>query len=268
MKSIFNPNTIYEKILRNDITMKEGIDILISFVEKSENTRIRLDCLKILFNMKAQDSKIFKTLENCIISDENDEIRVISAKFLLVHYLHVGEDCLKWAILNDKSSTFLKSIREILDGEEVDRYEVFYEAYLQRLNNIAKKYEIVSEEVPFLIDLELNIDRIKFIDWSQNSKLFYDKDVMFLTQDQHILELSVSLRNEIPPSINLLKNLEILDLSCNNLKDLPNSLKDVTNLKILDLSWNNFNKVPDVLNELNPITTINFQNDFHKQKSK
>jgi hypothetical protein len=217
--------------------------------------------------MKAQDIKIFKTLENCLISDENDEIRIFSVKYILEHYLQTGEECLKWAILNDKSPWFLKFIQKILNEQEINRYAVFYKVYLQRLDKIGEKYGIVSEEVPFLIDLEFNIDNSKFINWSQNSKLFYDKDVMFLVKDQHILELSVSLRNEIPPSINLLKHLEILDLSCNNLMDLPNSLKEVKNLKSLNLSWNDFKKIPDVINELNPIIKITFQDDFHKQKS-
>ena len=100
---------------------------------------------------------------------------------------------------------------------------------------------------------------------SSNSKLIYDDDVMFKIQDQHISELSISLRDHIPSSIKLLKNLNNLDISCNSLTDLPDTFSDLTSLESLDLSWNDFKVVPDVLNELKSIVKINFQNNLlHK----
>jgi Leucine-rich repeat (LRR) protein len=150
----------------------------------------------------------------------------------------------------------------MLNNPRTNRYEKLYSVYLQRLEIIAEKFDIVSEEVPFLVDLEFTIDDYNVFNWSSNSKLVYDNDVIFRIQDQHILELSISLRNQIPSSIRLLNKLEILDLSCNNLTDLPNSLKDLTNLESLDLSWNDFKILPEVLNELKSIEKIDFQNNF------
>lgn len=262
MKSSSNPNTIYKKILSNDIATIEGIDILISFVEKSENTRLRLESLTILHKMKAQGENIFKTLENCLISDEREEIRIISAKFILEQYVQTGEECLKWAILNDKSSRFLKTIQKLLNDQELDRYEAFYKVYLQRIEKIAKNLELVTEEVPFLLDIEFNLGNYNSFNWSSSNKLLYDDDIMFRIQDLHILELSISLRDHIPSSIILLKNLKNLNLSCNNLTDLPNSFSDLKKLEIIDLSWNDFKLFPTVLNKLKSIKTINFQNNL------
>lgn len=265
MKDTLNPNTIYQKILQNKINMIEGIEFLISIVEKSNKTNPRLESLNILYKLKTRDQVVFRTLENCLISDESKEIRIISAKILLENYLQAGEKCLEWALLNDKSSRLLKVLGRMLNNPKDNQYEILYAIYLERLEMIAEKFDIVSKEVPFLLDLEFNIDHYMVLNWSSSSKLIYDNDVMFRIQDQHILELSISLKNQVPSSIKLLNKLEILDLSCNNLTDLPNSIRDLSNLESLDLSWNDFKIVPDVLNELKSIEKINFHNNLlHK----
>lgn len=262
MKVTLNPNTIYQKILQNKINRIEGIEFLISIIEKSENTSSRLESLKILYKLNTQDQIVFKALENCIISDEYEEIRIISAKIILENYFKAGENCLEWALLNDKSSKFLKILGKSLNNPEVDQFKSLYANYLQRLEKLAEEFDVVSEEVPFLLDLEFNLDNYNRFNWSSNSKLLYNDDVMFKVQDQHISELSISQRDQIPSSIKLLKNLKNLNLSCNNLTDLPSSLSDLINLESLDLSWNDFKVVPDVLNELKSIEKINFKNNF------
>jgi len=262
MKDILNPNSIYQKILQNKINRIEGIEFLISIVEKSENISSRLESLKILYKLNTQDQIVFKTLENCIISDEYEEIRIISAKIILENYFNAGGNCLEWALLNDKSSKLLKILGKSLNDPEVDQFKSLNAIYLQRLEKIAEKLDVVSEEVPFLLDIEFNLNNYISFNWNSNSKLIYDDDVMFKIQNKHILELSISLRDKIPSSIKLLKNLRNLNLSCNNLTDLPSSLSDLTNLESLDLSWNDFKVVPDVLNELKSIEKINFQNNF------
>jgi hypothetical protein len=262
MKVTLNPNTIYQKILQNKINRIEGIEFLISIIEKSDTTSARLESLKILYRLKTQDHIVFKTLENCIISDEYEEIRIISAKNIFENYFHIGEKCLEWALLNDKSSRLLKVLGEMLNDPKIDRFKTLYTIYLHRLEKIAKKFDVISEEVPFLLDIEFNLENYNSFNWKANSKLIYDEDMMFNVQDQHISELSISLRDQIPSSINLLKNLSNLDISCNNLTDLPDTLSDLTNLENLDLSWNDFKIVPDVLNDLKSIKKINFQNNI------
>lgn len=265
MKNALKPNAIYRKLLRNEIKMIEGIEILLSIIEKSDNNSTRLESLNILFKLKIKDQNVFKTIENCIISDESEEIRIISAKIILENYLILGRKCLEWALLNDNSSKLLKVLGKILNDQKLNQYEALYATYLQRLKNIAKRFDIVSEEVPFLLDLEFNIANYNSFNWSSKSKLFYDDNVMFRNQDQHILELSISLRDQIPASIRLLENLKILDLSCNNLTTLPNSISDLTKLKSIDLSWNDFEVFPTVLNKLKSVKKVNFHNNLNSK---
>jgi hypothetical protein len=265
MKDTLNPNTIYQKIHQNRISMVEGIEFLISIIEKSNKTTPRLESLNILYKLRTRDLIVFRTLENCLISDENKEIRVISAKIILENFLNIGEKCLEWAILNDKSSKLLKILGKMLHDGKTDRYKTLFGIYLQRLEKIAENIGIVSEEVPFILDIEFSISNHYSFYWSPDVRLIYDDKIMFIIEDQHISELSISLRDHIPTSIKLLKNMKNLDLSCNNLTDLPKSLSELANLESLDLSWNDFEVVPDVLDELKLIEKINFQNNlFHE----
>jgi len=262
MKVTLNPNTIYQKILQDKINRIEGIEFLISIIEKSDITNVRLESLNILYKLKTRDQVVFRILENCVISDECEEIRIISAKNILTNYLPAGEKCLEWALLNDKSSRLLKVLGKILNNPKIDQHKILYMCYLQRLEKMAEKFEVVSEEVPFLLDIEFNIENYHSFIWDSNSRLIYDDDVMFKIQDQHISELCISLRDQIPSSIKLLKNLKNLNLSCNNLTALPDSFCNLTSLESLDLSWNDFKVVPDVLNDLKLIKKIDFQNNF------
>jgi len=262
MKETLHPNIIYRKILQNEIKMIENIEYLISIIEKSDNTNARLESVKILYRLKAQGQTVFKTLENCVISDENEEIRIISAKNLLENYLLAGGKCLEWVLLNDKSSRLLKVLGKTLNDPKIDKYKILYAIYLQRLEKIAENLDLVSEEVPFLLDLEFSIENYNTFNWNSTSKLIYDEDIIFQIQDQHISELSISLRDQVPSSINLLKNLKNLNLSCNNLSDLPDTLSELTNLESLDLSWNDFKVVPDILNAIKMIGKVNFQNNL------
>jgi Leucine-rich repeat (LRR) protein len=262
MKISLNPNTIFEKILKNKINKREGVRYLISIIEKSDNYSARMESLEILHRLQPYDENIFKIFENCLISDEYDEIRIVSAKIVIDSYLQEGFKCLKWAILNDKSSKLLRTLEKSLWEQKNSQYKTLYQIYLQRLELIAEKLDLVSEEIPFLLEIEFNLSNYNSINWNSTSKLIYDEDIMFHIQDHHVTELSISLRDYIPSSINLLKNLINLNLSCNNLTDLPDTINEFTNLKTLDLSWNDFKVVPDILSELKLIGKINFQNNL------
>ena len=139
--------------------------------------------------------------------------------------------------------------------------EALNQIYFQRLEQIALKYNLIPEEVPFLLDLGLNINNNNFFYWDSDNRLIYDENIVCIIKDKHILELSLSLRNQLPSSIRLLKNLKNLNLSCNYLTNLPDSLSELSLLENIDLSWNDFKVVPAVLSVLKSIEKINFRNN-------
>jgi hypothetical protein len=261
MKDTLNPNSIYQKIIKNKITKFEAIDFLIPIIEKSDDTSLRLECLNVLNKLNVKNQAIFEILESCLISDEYEDIRIISAEIILSNYLEVGLKSLEWAILNDKSSKLLSLLGCMLENRQSYLSEALNQIYFQRLEQIALKYNLVPEEVPFLLDLGLNINNNNIFNWDSVNKVIYDENIACIIKEKHILELSLSLRNQLPSSISLLKNLKYLNLSCNYLTNLPDSLSELSHLENIDLSWNDFKIVPDVLSALKSIEKINFRNN-------
>jgi Leucine-rich repeat (LRR) protein len=262
MRTTLEPDTIYRKILQNHIKMEEGIEKLILIIEKSDNNITRLESLNILNKLNIQDHILFKTLENCLISDESEEIRIISAKNILRNYLDSGTKCLEWAILEDKSPKLLSILGKTLRSSKIYQYRILYQTYLQRLEKISEEIDVNTAEVPFLLDIEFNLSSYNALIWNKSDRLIFDEIIMFQLQRQHISELNVSLRDTLPSSINLLKNLKNLNLSCNNLTELPDTLTELTNLESIDLSWNDFAEFPAVLNKLKSIKEIKFHHNL------
>ena len=261
MKDTLNPNSIYQKTIKNKITKFEAIEFLISIIEKSDDTSLRLESLNVLNKLNVKNQAIFKIIENCLISDEYEDIRIISAEIISSNYLEVGLKSLEWAILNDKSSKLLSLFGSMLKNRQSYLSEALNQIYFQRLEKIALKYNLIPEEVPFLLDLGLNINNNNFFYWDSDSRLIYDENLVCIIKDKHILELSLSLKDQLPSSISLLKNLKYLNLSCNYLTNLPDSLSELSHLENIDLSWNNFSAIPDVLSDLKSIEKINFRNN-------
>jgi len=164
MKDTLNPNSIYQKTIKNKITKFEAIEFLISIIEKSEDTSLRLESLNVLNKLNVKNQVVFKILESCLISDEYEDIRIISAEIILSNYLEVGLKSLEWAILNDNSSKLLRLLGSMLKNHQSYLSEALNQIFFQRLEQIALKYNLIHEEVPFLLDLGLNIN---------NTNLFY-----------------------------------------------------------------------------------------------
>ena len=130
---------------------------------------------------------------------------------------------------------------------------------------IALKYKLVPEEVPFLLDLGINIAKIYLFKLESDIDYIYDNNTILVIKNGHIIELSLSLKSEVPHSIDSLTMVENLDLSSNYLTDLPESMFKLSELKDLDLSWNDFTRFPVVLTKLKSIESLDVRNSNIKE---
>ena len=251
-----NPEKIYQKFRSKLIEDSEAIELLISFLESSEDLNLRIRSLEILSKISLGDLRIFKLLENLLISDENEMIRSIAAEIITNSFMDKSFKSLKWVIKNDESPILLKKVERLIKSKNLDNSKILLEDYHNRLKSIASLYRIDLEELQILIDLNIKLNGKNLYQMNSIFSFIYEKDFMCTIKKGHINELSMSLYNELPYSVGYLSKLEHLNLSCNYLNELPNSLSKLKLLKTLDLSWNNFTYFPEVIKKVQSVEIV------------
>ena len=218
--------------------------------------------MRIIGKINYKNEQIFKILETSLISDEIQEIRTLSSEIILNQYFHEGLNTLKWVIMNEKSTQVLSHFKSILN-ENVTTYSTLKNALNLRLNNIASKFDIDIEEVPFLLDLGIQLSTDTLFKMNFDDLIYISQEnFTCVIENNHIIEINLIYYPKIPNSIGNLTHLETLYLSCNNFNELPIEFMNLTNIKTLDLSWNEFKEIPDEINNLHSLEEFNISNNF------
>ena len=70
------PHAIYNDLKNNFIDKVSAVDLLITLIENVDNITTRIDSIEILERINIRSKKVFKTLENLIVSDSSENIRM------------------------------------------------------------------------------------------------------------------------------------------------------------------------------------------------
>jgi len=116
--SSITPEEIYSNLINEKLNKIEALNQLISLVEESKDAKIRIESLLIISKLNIANNKIFKILEDCLISDYNQFVRVTAAKIIALRFPKKGVKPLKWAIHNDNSPLVLNTIHKLFKGLE------------------------------------------------------------------------------------------------------------------------------------------------------
>lgn len=94
---------IFYYVQSKQLNKKEATDLLESFLENSDKVELRKICLMAIKLLELKNEKAYNILENCLISDENPEVRIVAARVLAHNFPIKSKDALKWAYEHDKS---------------------------------------------------------------------------------------------------------------------------------------------------------------------
>ncbi len=261
MNETLNPDQVLESFLKKKITKEEALNFLITILEKSENPNLRINSLRIIGNMNHDNERIFRILENSLISDEIPEIRTLSSEIIVTQYIQEGLNTLKWAIMNENSAQVLSHFKSILTKNTIP-YSILRNELDLRIEGIASYFDINIEEVQFLLDIGIQLLTSTQIKMDDQINYIYQENLMCVIENKHITEVNLTSYPRIPNSIGKLKSLDTLNFSSNNFYELPLEFKNLTNLKSLDLSWNDFKIIPNELIKLHSLQDLNISNNF------
>lgn len=265
----------FELILKNiitnleskNLTISEAVQLLISFIEESENAKERVESINLLTILKFKTKNVYKILEYCLISDRNVEVKKAAIKGIMkIFYPDIKKRLIEWVLENERSMPVLNTIIKTFANINASLSKVYKKQILLRYSNL---FNVSSEEARFLRELDLILCErqeeaeigkklLKFIDNSKTvSKIpknfppnTYKSCIKIKNKHIVLLNLSGCGLENIPHSLNLLLSLKYLNLSYNNLKSIPESIGSLLNLKYLNLAGNKLTSLPNSINSL------------------
>jgi len=267
MKNFLSPDKIYSSVANGKVSKAIAAEQLISLIEGSDNPITRAESIKISEKLKIRDQKIFKILENSLLSDESPLVRKSAANFIGQIFLKKGLNTLIWVVQHDKSPLVLKVISDLNSSLNKARFESLSKETNAFLTEIALSVGIVQNEAKFILDLEaifaqnendyeLELETYQFYKKLKDIKL---GESWLTIRNKRIESLSFNYYNwkylkEIPSMFDSISKLQDplvylnflgkLALKSNIILKLPDSITLLTNLKKLNLSRNNIKIFP------------------------
>ena len=190
----YTPREIYEKFRHKIINKKETIKLLLSQLENIEDDELRKDAVEILYEFDLKHTKVFKILENILISDENEYLRCAAAKIIKSKFLNKALNPFLWSLQHESYYNclmiILKSLKEIKDERldttlinEIIKVEI--RGFLNKEN--APLFQRNYEEIPHetLVDILINFKTLQFL------KKKFDK-LEFKIEEGYVTELNFS----------------------------------------------------------------------------
>ncbi len=267
MKNFLSPDKIYSNVENGKFSKAIATELLISLIEGSDNPTTRAESIKISEKLKIHDQKIFKILENSLLSDESPLVRKSAANFIGQFFLKKGSNTLIWVIQHDKSPLVIKVISDLNSKLNSARYKSLSKEINMYLAEIALSVGIVQNEAKFILDLEalfaqnetdyeLELKSYEFYKKLKDNKL---GESWLTIRNKRIESLSFNYYNwkylkEIPSMFSSISELHDpmvylnflgkLALKSSEILKIPDSIARLTNLKQLNLSRNNIKVFP------------------------
>ena len=252
----FGPEKIWEEFESERINNQTATDLLTSLIETSKKNEIRINAINKLVKINPSGDKIFKILENLVVSDENIEIRYIAIKHIGDNYLNNAFTLLKWAIQNESDYNCLIEIINLLGKSNLAQAKALLINEVQKF--LKKKYLNIERKIE-----NKKIKKVlkKLLKEKGYAEFTYDELAKILLNILTISNLFKQYYNvyyELNPHNGLIKKLDLSDIEYevkgtpwgwkNNINSLSEILgiQNLTSMRYLDLSNNEITELKEL----------------------
>lgn len=87
---------IYDYVTSKKLQKSEAIDLLNYFLENSEDTEVRRNSIIAFKLLSLKNTKVYKILEDCLLSDDNPIIKQTAMNILSQMFPKESSDLIKW----------------------------------------------------------------------------------------------------------------------------------------------------------------------------
>ena len=265
------PNKVYENHMNNLLEKNSALEQLASLIENSDDINERLESIRIIGELEIISNKAFKLLENLLISDSSEEVRIAAAEMLRIHFIDKAFEPMKWALQYELSDRCLYSIisslitlvrslgkRDDLNSRTILINEINkapHKEFRIGFQDLCKKRKIETITNKELAEILLDSFIIFHLEKYTNKE--YSEMVVLKNCKTQELNLNTSNLTELPPSIGFLSSLKKLSLWINRLKSIPNSISSLSLLETLNIRVNYLKKLPDTIGSLKSLKELN-----------
>jgi len=273
MKESITPEKIQKEYSTGDLGKENAAELLISLMEGSENTEIRVRSIKALEKINFHTEMIFKTLENYVISDESAIVRASVANYLIKNFLEDGLSALRWVIQHEKSPLVLKLLYDSIEKFDSPQLKLIKKDLINWNEQFSSKIGVGPQESKFFLDLEAlfakgrrnyEIDPSSYKHFEELSDIKNGEPWLVIT-DKHVEILNFNyfkwkfIKNnaDIVNSLSKLQDLDVYLCSLRKyshndvmISTIPKSIGSLIYLKKLTLKRNSLKKLPFSINKL------------------
>jgi len=279
MKGEKNPKVLLASFRSGELDTESFSEVLISIIEGSDETKVRVESLEMLNELDLRDSKIMKLLQSLLISDSAESLRSVAAKKLIEAFLSQSHSEIRWALENESSIGCLSGMIEglrVKDEELLGRFlrEILKDIidrgapiefgirrqYNINLRILFERKNIEEFSVGELVEIYMNYRTVLGLEDK------YDLDAHYC---HHMIEkglvdsldlggIKINNISEIP-GLEYLSRLEGLDLTQTNLTEIT-GLSNIMELRYLNLSWNKLTEIKG-LDSLKNLMSINLEDN-------
>jgi hypothetical protein len=144
-----NPTKLYEQYREKKINRKEFLEHIITLCEYSESENTRLECLELIDSVGTQKDDIFNFLEDKVISDPDNHVKIKSLKLIIEKFPDRGINLIKLLLNSNISQEIIAKICKVI-GETI----------IARNRDINKEYANIIE--PLIVLIFNNYDVLNF----------------------------------------------------------------------------------------------------------
>ena len=123
MREPLLPEVINKALQSGELSKEKALELLISLIESSEVAQIRSQSIETLDKVGIKINRIFKVLENALVSDENAIVRASAVRSIILNFIDNGLALLEWVIEHDKSPLVLQIVIDKIEKPAIVRVD-------------------------------------------------------------------------------------------------------------------------------------------------
>lgn len=288
MNDSLTPEAIVSDFLNGTLNFTLATDLLISILEKSNNPEMRKNSILALERLECNNEKIFKILENCLLSDENHFVRSAAAKLIGRAFLKYGLKTLLWVIQHDKSPYVIQTIIYMAENETNRNFKPVAKAISNWIEDFCIHIGVVPKESRFFLDLEVFFAQDKYdyeitpltYTYYKKIRCINDDNPWLLINNKHVEALNFNYFNwyflkinqdiidsfieirDLATFLDLYKKIELREF---NASTIPKSLMHLKSLKKIILRRNNLEIFPEFLTQIKSLQELDLSYNYIRE---